>query len=114
MEITRALLAYLQANKVNKLAMIASTDTTGEANANNAQKVFTPAGFKLSLARIDLKSNDASIQLANVVKDNPIIYSAYSGAGAATVSKVSTISGFHPVRAQQRQSVGRVYGADQE
>ena len=86
-EITRALLAYLQANKVNKLAMIASTDTTGEANANNAQKVFTPAGFTLSLARIDLKSNDASIQLANVVKDNPVIYSAYSGAGAATVVK---------------------------
>jgi branched-chain amino acid transport system substrate-binding protein len=86
-EITKALLAYLQANKVNKLAMIASTDTTGEANANNAQKVFTPAGFTLSLARIDLKSNDASIQLANVVKDNPVIYSAYSGAGAATVVK---------------------------
>ena len=86
-EITKALLAYLQANKVDKLAMIASTDTTGEANANNAQKVFTPAGVKLSLARIDLKSNDASIQLANVVKDNPIIYSAYSGAGAATVVK---------------------------
>jgi branched-chain amino acid transport system substrate-binding protein len=86
-EITKALLAYLQANKVNKLAMIASTDTTGEANTNNALKVFTPAGFTLSLARIDLKSNDASIQLANVVKDNPVIYSAYSGAGAATVVK---------------------------
>ena len=86
-QITKALLAYLQANKVSKLAMIASTDTTGEANANNAQKVFTPAGVSLSLARIDLKSNDASIQLANVVKDNPIIYSAYSGAGAATVVK---------------------------
>jgi len=86
-EITRALLAYLQANKVSKLAMIASTDTTGEANASHAEKVFTPAGVALSLARIDLKSNDASIQLANVLKDNPIIYSAYSGAGAATVVK---------------------------
>ena len=86
-EITKALLAYLQANNINKLAMIASTDTTGEANASNAQKVFPPAGISLSLARIDLKSNDASIQLANVVKDNPIIYSAYSGAGAATVVK---------------------------
>jgi branched-chain amino acid transport system substrate-binding protein len=87
LEITKALLVYLRANKINKLAMIASTDTTGEANANNAQKVFTPAGVALSMARIDLKSNDASIQLANVVKDNPIIYSAYSGAGAATVIK---------------------------
>ncbi len=86
-EITRALLAYLQANKISKLAMIASTDTTGEANASHAQKVFTPAGVALSLARIDLKSNDASIQLAKIVKDNPIIYSAYSGAGAATVVK---------------------------
>jgi branched-chain amino acid transport system substrate-binding protein len=87
LEITKALLAYLKANKVNKLAMIAATDTTGEANASNAQKVFPPAGVALSLARIDLKSNDASIQLANVVKDNPIIYSGYSGAGAATVVK---------------------------
>jgi branched-chain amino acid transport system substrate-binding protein len=87
LEITKALLAYLQADKVDKLAMIASTDTTGEANANNALKVFPPAGVAISLARIDLKSNDASIQLANVVKDNPIIYSAYSGAGAATVVK---------------------------
>src|ERR1700722_1298829 len=87
MEITKALAVYLQVNKLNKLAMIASTDTTGEANASNAEKVFPPAGIALSLARIDLKSNDASIQLTNVVKDNPIIYSAYSGAGAATVVK---------------------------
>jgi branched-chain amino acid transport system substrate-binding protein len=87
LEITKALLRYLQANKINRLAMIASTDTTGEANAANAQKAFPPAGIALSTARIDLKSNDASIQLANVIKDNPIIYSAYSGAGAATVVK---------------------------
>jgi branched-chain amino acid transport system substrate-binding protein len=86
-EITKALVRYLKASNINKLAMIASTDTTGETNAANAQKVFPPAGIALSLARIDLKSNDASIQLANVVKDNPIIYSAYSGAGAATVVK---------------------------
>ena len=86
-EITKALVAYLRANNVNKLAMIAATDTTGEANANNAQKVFPSAGIALSLARIDLNASDASIQLANVVKDNPIIYSGYSGAGAATVVK---------------------------
>jgi ABC-type branched-subunit amino acid transport system substrate-binding protein len=87
LEITRALVPYLKASNVKKLAMIAATDTTGEANATNAQKVFPPSGIKLSLARIDLKSNDASIQLANVVNDSPIIYSAYSGAGAATVVK---------------------------
>jgi branched-chain amino acid transport system substrate-binding protein len=90
LEITKALLGYLQANKVKKLAMIGATDTTGEANVKNAQAVFPPAGVDLSLARIDLKSNDASIELANVVKDNPIIYSAYSGSGAATVVKSFT------------------------
>ena len=90
LQITKALLSYLQENKVKKLAMIGATDTTGEANVKNAQAVFPAAGVELSLARIDLKSNDASIQLANVVKDNPIIYSAYSGAGAATVVKSFT------------------------
>jgi branched-chain amino acid transport system substrate-binding protein len=90
LEITKALLAYLQDNKIKKLAMIGATDTSGEANIKNAQSVFPPAGVELSLARIDPKSNDASIQLANIVKDNPIIYSAYSGSGAATVIKSFT------------------------
>ena len=87
LDITKGLLNYLKANKIDKLAMIAATDTTGEANAQNAMRVFPPAGVKLSLARIDLGATDASIQLANVVKDNRIIYSGYSGAGAATVVK---------------------------
>jgi branched-chain amino acid transport system substrate-binding protein len=87
LDITKGLLNYLKANNIDKLAMIASTDTTGEANAKNAQQVFPAAGVKLSLARIDLGATDASIQLANIVKDNPIIYSGYSGAGAATVVK---------------------------
>jgi branched-chain amino acid transport system substrate-binding protein len=87
LDITKGLLNYLKADNIDKLAMIASTDTTGEANAQNALTVFPPAGVKLSLARIDLGATDASIQLANVVKDNPIIYSGYSGAGAATVVK---------------------------
>jgi branched-chain amino acid transport system substrate-binding protein len=87
-EITKGLLAYLKANHVNKLAMIASTDATGEVGVANAQKVFPAGGVQLSLARIDLRANDASIQLANVLKDNPpLLYSDYSGGGAATVVK---------------------------
>lgn len=88
LEITRGLLMYLQANHKDRLAMIASTDATGEVGVADAQAVFPPANVKLSLARIDLRSNDASIQLANVLKDNPpLLYSAYSGGGAATVVK---------------------------
>lgn len=95
LEITRGLLNYLKANHKDRLAMIASTDATGEVGVADAKAVFLPAGIKLSLARIDLQSNDASIQLANVLKDNPpILYSAYSGGGAATVVKSFTNLGF--------------------
>jgi branched-chain amino acid transport system substrate-binding protein len=95
LEITRGLLNYLQANHKDRLAMIASTDATGEVGVADAQAVFPPAGVKLSLSRIDLRANDASIQLANVLKDNPpLLYSAYSGGGAATVVKSFTNLGF--------------------
>jgi branched-chain amino acid transport system substrate-binding protein len=88
LEITKGLLAYMQENHVNKLAMMASTDATGEVGVVNAQKVFPAAGVQLALARIDLRANDASIQLANLVKDDPpLLYSDYSGGGAATVVK---------------------------
>ncbi|HUC50090.1 MAG TPA: ABC transporter substrate-binding protein [Xanthobacteraceae bacterium] len=91
LEITRGLLLYMQANHQNRLAMIASTDATGEVGVADAQAVFPPAGVKLELTRIDLNSNDASIQLANVLKDNPpLLYSAYSGGGAAAVVKSFT------------------------
>lgn len=91
LEITRGLLNYLKANHKDRLAMIASTDATGEVGVADANAVFPPANVKLALARIDLRSNDASIQLANVLKDNPpLLYSAYSGGGAATVVKSFT------------------------
>lgn len=91
LEITRGLLLYMQANHQDRLAMIASTDATGEVGVADAQAVFPPAGVKLELTRIDLNSNDASIQLANVLKDNPpLLYSAYSGGGAAAVVKSFT------------------------
>jgi len=95
LDITKALLHYLQESNVNKLAMIASTDTTGEIGVQDARAVFPPAGVDLSLSRIDLKANDASIQLANVMKDNPIIYCGYSGTGAATVLKNFTDLGLN-------------------
>lgn len=95
LDITRGLLAYLKENHKDRLAMIASTDATGEVGVSDAQAVFPPAGVKLSLARIDLRSNDASIQLASVLKDNPpLLYSAYSGGGAATVVKSFANLGF--------------------
>jgi branched-chain amino acid transport system substrate-binding protein len=88
LEITRALNAFLAANAVTRLAMIAATDATGEAGVVDAQKVFPPAGVELALTRIDLRANDASIQLAGVMKSNPqALYSSYSGGGAATVVK---------------------------
>jgi branched-chain amino acid transport system substrate-binding protein len=88
LEITRALDDFLQANKVDRLAMIAATDATGEQGVVDAQKVFPQAGVKLELTRIDLKANDASIQLASVMKSNPqALYSSYSGGGAAAVVK---------------------------
>ncbi|HVA14245.1 MAG TPA: hypothetical protein VNF99_13410, partial [Stellaceae bacterium] len=41
-----------------------------------------------ALTRIDLHANDASIQLAGVMKSKPqALYSSYSGAGAAAVVK---------------------------
>lgn len=87
-EITRALLAFLQENKVTRLGMIAATDATGEVGVIDAQKVFPSAGIKLDVSRIDLRANDASIQLMNVTKSTPqAIYSSYSGGGAATVVK---------------------------
>ncbi len=95
LEITRGLLNYLKENHKDRLAMIASTDATGEVGVADAQAVFPPANVKLALSRIDLRANDASIQLANVLKDNPpLLYSAYSGGGAATVVKSFTNLGF--------------------
>lgn len=88
LEITRGLLRYLEQNNKKHLAMIASTDATGEVGVADAVAVFRPAGVDLKLARIDIQSNDASIQLTNVLKDDPpLLYSAYSGGGAATVVK---------------------------
>ncbi len=47
MEITKALAVYLQVNKLNKLAMIAATDTTGEANASRRLAAARPRRVRL-------------------------------------------------------------------
>jgi branched-chain amino acid transport system substrate-binding protein len=88
LDITQAIADYLKANKKDRLAMIASTDASGEVGVASAAAVFPRAGIQYDLARIDLRANDATIQLANVAKEGiPLIYSNYSGGGAATVVK---------------------------
>lgn len=86
--LSQALVDFLKTNHINRIGVIAATDASGEVTVENAKKVFPASGIDLKLARIDLKATDASIQLAMVAsKDVKIVYSAYSGAGAATVVK---------------------------
>jgi branched-chain amino acid transport system substrate-binding protein len=87
-DLTRAIANYLKTNHRDRLAMIAATDASGEVGVASAAAVFPSADIKYDLARIDLRANDASIQLAKVAKaDVALIYSNYSGAGAAAVVK---------------------------
>ncbi|NYT67598.1 ABC transporter substrate-binding protein [Pusillimonas noertemannii] len=86
--LTKALARYLQENNVETLGMIAATDSSGEVGVISAKEIFPAEGIDLKIARIDLRSTDASSQLASVVGDDTkIVYSTYSGAGAATVVK---------------------------
>ena len=88
LDMTRGLARYIQENHKDRVAMIASTDATGEVAVADAKAAFPAAGIKMTLTRIDMQSNDASIQLANALKDNPpVLYSAYAGGGAAAVVK---------------------------
>jgi branched-chain amino acid transport system substrate-binding protein len=87
-DLTKAIAAFLKQNKVDRLAMLASTDASGEVGVASAAAVFPAEGIKYELARIDLRANDASIQLANIVKsDVKVVFSNYSGGGAAAVVK---------------------------
>lgn len=88
LDMTRGLARYIQENHKDRVAMIASTDATGEVAVADAKAAFPAAGIKMTLTRIDMQSNDASIQLATALKDNPpVLYSAYAGGGAAAVVK---------------------------
>jgi ABC-type branched-subunit amino acid transport system substrate-binding protein len=87
-DVTTGLAEFLLKNNVHDLAMLASTDASGEVGVASAKAVFPAHGIKYDLARIDLRANDASIQLANVVKpDVKAVFSNYSGGGAAAVVK---------------------------
>jgi branched-chain amino acid transport system substrate-binding protein len=88
MHLSTALAAYAKANNVRHVGMVAATDSSGEVGITNAQKAFPAAGIELRTARIDLRSTDASSQLANVATpDTKLVFSSYSGGGAATVVK---------------------------
>ncbi len=90
-DMTEALARYLKQNGITSLGMVAATDASGEGSVANANAVFPAAGITVDVTRIDLKANDASIQLARLARpDIPVVYSAYSGAGAATVVKSFT------------------------
>jgi branched-chain amino acid transport system substrate-binding protein len=87
LELTKAIAAYAKANDVKQLAMIAATDASGEVGVANAATVFKGDGINYKLARIDLRSSDASIQLGAIATGAQLIYSNYSGGGAITVVK---------------------------
>ncbi|NYT67596.1 ABC transporter substrate-binding protein [Pusillimonas noertemannii] len=84
----KAMSSFLASNNVDELGMVAATDSTGEVEVKQAQAVFSEAGIKLNLARIDLRATDASSQLVAVASGNTkVVYSSYIGAGAATIAK---------------------------
>src|SRR5882757_206349 len=79
---------YLSDNNIDRLGMIAATDTSGEAATMRAREVLPARGISLALARIDPRANDASIQLAQIAtKTTKVIFSAYSGGSAAAIVK---------------------------
>lgn len=70
------------------IGMVAATDASGEAGVASANEIFPQEGIRLKLARIDPRATDATAQLANVASgDIPLVYSNYTGAGAAVVVK---------------------------
>lgn len=86
--ITEAIAAYLKANKIDKIGMVAATDASGEVGVASARQVFGAENIELRLARIDLRATDATTQLARIAgSDIKVLYSSYTGAGAITVVK---------------------------
>lgn len=87
-DLTRGIAKFLKQNGLNSIGMVAATDASGEVGVKSAREVFGAAKIGLVLERIDLKATDASTQLASLANANvPVIYSSYSGRGAATVVK---------------------------
>ncbi len=87
-DLTRALVEYLHKSKVDRIGVIAATDASGEVGVATVKSLLPAESIQYNLARIDLRATDASIQLAQVARsDVRLIYSTYSGGGAATVVK---------------------------
>src|SRR6185295_5557169 len=86
--ITEAVAAFMKANGLSKIGMVAATDASGEVGVESAKKVFPKHNIELSLERIDLRATDASTQLvAATGKGAKLVYSSYTGGGAITVVK---------------------------
>jgi len=86
--LTTAVAEYAKASRVAQLGIVAATDTSGELGAASAAAVFPRYGVRYALARIDLRATDATTQLTRVAgPETSLIYSTYTGAGAATVVK---------------------------
>lgn len=87
-DLNNAIADALLANGHRKFGMIAATDASGEVNVESANRIFPKRGIETVMQRIDLRATDASAQLARMAGgDIPLIYSTYSGRGAATVVK---------------------------
>src|SRR5438105_12640961 len=94
LHLTEAIAKYMKESGLSKLGMVAATDASGEVGVESAKKVFADEKMELRLARIDLRATDASTQLASVAgQDVKLVYSSYTGAGAATVVKSFKILG---------------------
>jgi len=94
LHLTEAIAKYMKENGLSKIGMVAATDASGEVGVESAKKVFNDQKMELRLARIDLRATDASTQLASVAgPDIKLVYSSYTGAGAATVVKSFKILG---------------------
>src|SRR5437763_16818509 len=94
LHLTEAIAKYMKENGLSKIGMVAATDASGEVGVESAKKVFADEKMELRLARIDLRATDASTQLASVAgQDIKLVYSSYTGAGAATVVKSFKILG---------------------
>jgi branched-chain amino acid transport system substrate-binding protein len=89
--ITEAIAKFLKQNSIDKIGLIAATDASGEVGVVSAKKVFEENKIKMDVARVDLKATDATTQIASVAGgDTKVVYTSYSGAGAATVVKSFT------------------------
>jgi ABC-type branched-subunit amino acid transport system substrate-binding protein len=85
---TETIARYMKKYGLKKIGVVAATDASGEVGVSSVKSVFPAAGIPYTLDRIDLRANDASIQLSKVVQPGvDIIYVYYSGGGAATVVK---------------------------